>query len=267
MKLDCAQVTAFRERASAEDLAAPPAEVRAHLESCPYCRSVWNFLAHQDDAEVPAGTNARIEQQLLDSMQPVRPLPSRGTLALGFLAIFTLVAAVIVGYIGMRGAAAMTLLQFAGLLAAVVLSAVLVASMLSDEMTPGARRKFPSWAIIAFGALSTLAVSLVAFPWTAGENWMAGAWHCFRAGFLFSIPAAGLAIALLGRGTVLCWHVVGAGAGLLAGLVGATILHIGCSMHSAPHVAVGHMAVPIVGAALGYALGRAIPIFSGRRSG
>ena len=42
----------------------------------------------------------------------------------------------------------------------------------------------------------------------------------------------------------------------MAGLVGMTILHFRCSMHTAPHVAVAHLGIALAAALLVYALDR-----------
>ena len=56
------------------------------------------------------------------------------------------------------------------------------------------------------------------------------------------------------------------GAGMLAGLVGLVILHLGCTMHTAPHIMLGHLTLPLLGAAMGYGLGRALPLVTDRRA-
>ena len=61
---------------------------------------------------------------------------------------------------------------------------------------------------------------------------------------------------LLRRGAVLSLGIVGAGAGLLAGLVGVVVLHFGCGMNNAPHVVLGHLGIPLAGALIGAAIGR-----------
>ena len=209
-----------------------------------------------EKAELSPDTMNRIEQRVLASLQPVTPLPGRPVLALGFLGIFAVVCAAVVGAIGFGGAVAMTFQQLAGLLAAVLGAAALTAASLSGEMAPGSRRIVrPS---LLIGGLLTALLTLVVmlFPWEGGFS---GGWHCFQTGFLSSLPAAGLVVLLLRRGTPLAWGAVGASAGLLAGLVGVAILHLGCSMIGAPHIMAGHLAVPLVGAAIGFMMGKALP--------
>ena len=75
--------------------------------------------------ELSPDTAKRIEQRLLGALEPVRPLPGRGLLALGFLAIFGVVCAAVVGSIGFSGAVAMTSQQLAGLFTAVLGAAAL----------------------------------------------------------------------------------------------------------------------------------------------
>ncbi len=267
MLMDCGQVTTFFDRASPAERRTPPVEVRAHLDRCKPCRAIWEFLTEPGVAEVSPETQQKIEHTLLDTLEPVKPIAGRGVLALGFLCIFGLVSAGIIGYMGIQGAAMMTSLQLAGLLAAFLVSVVLASIALSGEMSPGDRRWLPPGRQIAATLLAITALCAVLFPWELSQGWMSGTWHCFRDGFLYSLPAAGLAIALLGRGAVLSWPRVGAGAGLLAGLVGATALHLGCTMQTAPHILVGHLAIPAIGALAGYGIGRLLPsIWSARRA-
>ena len=236
-----------------------PVELQLHLNQCESCRKLWEFVRNSGSAAVDSEVEKKITDQMVETLTPVRPIPGRGFLALGFLTIFGLVSAVMVGYVGVQGAAAMTTLQLAGVLSAILIAAVLVAIGLSGEMAPGDRRLIPPAAQSGLLLLLVLLSGALIFPWETSDGWLAGSWRCFAEGFVFSAPAAVLAVTLLGRGVVLSWPVVGAGAGLLAGLVGATVLHFGCTMHSAPHITVGHLSLPVVGALLGAALGRLLP--------
>jgi len=240
--------------------AAPPPDVQAHLDSCPHCARMWAELPPAEFSEVGEGRLDSITAALGQDLEAVRPIPARSMLALGFLSIFGLVSTGVIAYLGTTGALMMTWLQLAGVLAAILVAAGILAITLSGEMAPGDRQWIPltkqAWGII----LGLMALAAVLFPWEFGDGWLGGSWHCFQAGFTFSLPAAGLALLLLGRGSVLSWPAVGAGAGLLAGLVGATALHLGCPMHTAPHITFGHMAIPALGGAIGWCFGRLMPL-------
>ncbi len=67
-------------------------------------RRLRDLLADAPEkAEVSAETTARIERGLLESLQPVRPLPSREMLTLGFFLIFLAVAAALAAVVGFKG--------------------------------------------------------------------------------------------------------------------------------------------------------------------
>lgn len=258
MTRHCSRVEELLATGEPQRLRNPPADVREHLESCRPCRSLWE-LGDGDLAPPSPAVEERISQALGEALLPVRPVPSRPALIAGFLTIFGSVSAAVVGFIGIRGASAMSALQLAGALAGVAVAAVLAAMALSCGMTPGGRKLMRPGIQSLLAVAVPLAAAALLFRWEFSPGWLGGTWHCFVTGFGVSIPAALLTIALLGRGAVLSWSSVGAGAGLLAGLVGATALHIGCPMTDAPHITVGHLSLPIFGSALGWLIGRFLP--------
>lgn len=260
--MSCERAAEFFASDAASSGAAPP-ELQAHLDTCPHCARMWALTSPDATAgvkgEVASETVAAIAAQLGQGLSPVKPMPGRSILALGFLSIFGLVSTAVIAYLGMTGALMMTWLQLAGVLAAILVGAGMLAVTLSGEMAPGDPQRAPLSTQTWFIALTLVVLAAVLFPWEFSEGWLGGSWHCFQAGFAFSLPAAGLALALLGRGSVMSWSSVGAGAGLLAGLVGATALHLGCPMHTAPHVTLGHMAIPALGGAIGWCFGKIMP--------
>jgi hypothetical protein len=211
------------------------------------------------DAATPSidsATEQAICDRLIDSLEPVRPIPSRTVLVAIFLTIFGIVTAVLVGFFGTGGATEMTLPQLGGILTAIVVSAGLASVSLSREMSPGQSRIFHPGTMTVGVLLALLALVIGLFPWSEGP--MVG-WHCFRSGFLFSLPSVALVLAVIRRGSPLAWGAVGATAGLLGGLVGMAAIHVGCSMLNAPHMATGHLTIPLAGAVGGYLAGKALP--------
>jgi hypothetical protein len=249
---DCARVAAYLESGAAYERAAPPADVREHLQVCSGCRQLWDFAADAEVAEVDVETSDRIQRKLLETLEPVKPLPSRVVLALLFVAIFVGVSALAVLAVGGGAAAAMTSQQLLGMLAAILLAAGFAGFWLSGEMSPGEKR---SAGIVGLCGASLLGLGLAAsflFPWDTPQNLWAGGFKCFRAGFLLSIPAVAPVAFLISRGFPLSLRSVGAAAGLLAGLVGFLFLHMECSLYAAPHVLLGHLTAPLAGALAGY---------------
>jgi hypothetical protein len=212
--------------------------------------------------EASPATEQRIMDRLLESLQPATPLPRRTTLAAAFLAIFAVVTLLLFAVIGTRGAQIMSGPQLAGILAAILAAAGLVSFSLSDEMTPGQRRFIRPGTMTAGIILVLFALISGLFPWT--EEAVQG-WHCFRSGFVCSIPAVILVLWVVRGGAPLAYGTVGAAAGLLGGLAGMAAIHIGCSLLRAPHIAAGHLTIPLAGAVIGYLVGRTVPHLLPRR--
>lgn len=221
-------------------------------------------IHHQLDEIVPnvppqlvdEATEQAIKEHLLDSLEPVRPIPSRLVLVGMFLGIFCIVTLVLIGFFGASGATAMTLPQLAGVLTAIIVAAGLAAVSLSGEMSPGQSRTFHPGTMSAGVLFALLALVIGLFPWSEGP---ASGWHCFRSGFLCSLPSVALVLFVVRRGAPLAWGAVGAAAGLLGGLVGMAAIHVGCTMLNAPHMATGHLTIPLAGAIGGYLTGRVLP--------
>jgi hypothetical protein len=258
--MTCSEVSEHIRGLSAYEEAVPPKVVRDHLEQCSTCRGLWDFLTRRDAGE-PVSTNvqSRIQSAILASLKPVSPLPCTARLAAGFLIIFTILSAVFIMISGMRGVADMGVLPFAAVLGIVGAVVLVLAIALSREMVPGSPRFLtPPALFLSLLAALFLVVGFV-FPWEVTRDLLPGIWHCFRAGLAFSFPAAVFVVLILRRGAVLSLPVAGAGAGLLAGLVGVTVLHFACDMRTAPHIAVAHLGIALAGALGGYLLGRYIP--------
>lgn len=225
-------------------------------------RDLDAIVPNELQAEASVDAEQRIADRLLESLRPVTPLPSRTTLVAAFLAIFTAVTASLFAFVGTRGAQNMTALQLAGILAAILAAAGLASFSLSGEMTPGQRR-FVRPATMTAGILFVLfALIFGLFPWAEGA---VQGWHCFLSGFACSIPAVVLVLWVVRKGAPLAYGTVGATAGLLGGLVGMAAIHVGCSLLSAPHMAVGHLTIPLAGAIIGYLAGRTLPYLLARR--
>ena len=263
--MTCSEVGQHLHKIAESGSTALPASVREHLANCEMCRRVWDFLTGRE-ASPPLSPELqeKITGSVVDSLEPVKPLTCSWKLALGFVLIFTVISGGFVAYSGMRGMADMGVLPFTVVLGLTGLGVLLLAITLSREMAPGSPRLITPAALF-FGLLAALfgAVAFL-FPWEPDPNFLGNTWHCFRHGLIVSIPAAVLALVLLRRGFVLSMEVAGAGAGMLSGLAGMTVLHLGCTMYSAPHVAAAHFGITLAGALVGYCLGRWIPNLAAR---
>ena len=263
--MTCSEIGQQLDEVAASGASSPPTTVREHLESCAPCRALWDFLTRKETAQpVPAHLQSKITDKVLASLEPVAPLTCAWKLTLGFLLIFGVISGVFVAISGLRGTADTNMLSFTALLGVIGVAVFLLSITLTREMAPGTSRLLsPARLFITLFAAIFVIIAFL-FPWEIGDGIFAHSWHCFRSGLLFSVPAAILILLLLRRGAVLSMSVAGAGAGLLAGLAGMTVLHFGCTIHSAPHVMIAHFGIAKAGALLGFVLGRYLPYFSPR---
>ena len=266
--MTCSEAGEHLHRTSREGWTQLPKAVREHLEKCAPCRAVWDFLTRRDPAEgVGPAVEAKIKSSILDSLREVRPLPSAARLTAGFLIIYAILSGGFVAASGVSGPLEMGVLRFAGILGLIGAVVLMLSATLSREMAPGSPRLLTPARLFLSSLAVLFCVVAVAFPWDVGGTFLLHSWMCFRAGLMYSCPAAAFIILLLRRGAVLSLAVAGAGAGLMAGLVGVTVLHFGCNLLTAPHIALAHLGIALAVALLGYMLGRYLPLLAGRGIG
>jgi hypothetical protein len=242
-----------------------PNAVGEHLKSCVACRAIWDFLARREPAApVPAPLQTKITDTVLASLEPVVPLMCAWKLTLGFVLIFGVISGVFVALSGLRGTADAGTVSFTALLGTIGVAVFLLSIVLTREMAPGTPRLLTPARLFITLFATILTIIAVLFPWETGDGLFAHTWHCFRSGAFFSVPAAILIVLLLRRGAVLSMEVAGAGAGLLAGLAGMTVLHFGCTIQSAPHIMIAHFGIATAGALVGFLSGRYLQHFSSR---
>jgi hypothetical protein len=108
-------------------------------------------------------------------------------------------------------------------------------------MVPGSRYRIPP-KLLSAGVIISLTVAIaVLFQFQHERNFWANGWACLRAGIPIGILAAVPFWLLLRRGAVLSPGVTGAAIGLLAGLVGTTVLEIHCPNLDGWHILVSHL--------------------------
>jgi hypothetical protein len=233
-----------------------PPEAADHLRGCERCR---DLLTLADAAEAPAPVSvdvqARIEQSLLGSLEAVRPLPSPGRFLLGFLGTFTVALALGASVSGIRSVAVMTGWQFGAVSAVLGLGAVAAAASLSRQMFPGGRQLVRPSVVLGVITAAVAGCWALLFPWRLDAGFWAWGMKCSGFGLIWVLPAAALLWRLLRRSVVLSPGVTGATAGLLAGLAGATVVHLGCRSTTAPHLTVWHAGIVVTSALAGFALG------------
>jgi len=242
-------------------------KLRGHLEQCASCKALWEFLKGKTDADdLRPELQSKFDSVVLSDLEPVKPIPSARVLAVLFGAVFVVLSAAFILMSGISGAQAQSSLQLGAVLGVVCIAATALAVWLSREMIPGSKCLISPASLFTMICAGLFIAVLGLFEWQQENALLAHGWHCFRAGIFATLPASALLVLVLNRGAVLSLAVVGAGAGLMAGLVSVVTLQLGCTMASAPHIMVGHLTTPLVAAAVGYFIGKAAPLLLARHS-
>jgi hypothetical protein len=192
-----------------------------------------------------------IRKPILADVQPVRPLPGTTALSAAFCLLFAAVTALGIYFLGFAGLHALSPLKRVAVCGFLLAFAVASAFSIASRMRPGARGILPGWALpaIAFAAFEGL--FFVLLPDYRLGHYLDSGLICLRAGLLCALPAALLAPLLLRRGYVVAPVATGAAVGVGAGLVGLTVLEFHCPIETFPHVAVWHVAIMLISAAVG----------------
>jgi hypothetical protein len=146
---------------------------------------------------------------------------------------------------------------FAALTASVLLFAISVVR----QMAPGGKHSI-SPRLLPIGILAGLILAAaVIFQVRHETAFVPDGLACLRTGMTYSIPAALLFWVLLSRGAVLYPKLTGAAAGGFAGLIGVSVLEVGCPNLDLYHILVWHLGVILLCAIGGLSLGAAVDHF------
>lgn len=227
-------------------------EAMQHVAGCQSCRDLVALFASPDPVSpVPPSLVRELEQRIAQDLEPVKPLPPPAFFGALFALVF--VAAVALGVVLLRpvGLKLMNSWTAAAILGALALSVGLLILTLTRQMIPGSRYRVPP-APLPIAVLSALTLLLGAlFPfYTLPHFWKSG-FTCLAIGLGFAAPAGLAFFRLLHRGALMSPRLTGATAGLLAGLVGTSVLEIHCPLLEASHIVIWHMAVPVLTALAG----------------
>ncbi len=263
--MTCEQIDGLLDTAPAQIAAGElPLEVDRHIAGCDRCRRLIRFFKSGLSAsEVRPDLLSALESKVRVSLAPVSPIWPRWVFAIILFAIFTLAPVVVVL---VRGpSSAMTRLQ-SGLVALILLGAgSLLAVSLSRQMSPGSRHSIHPTVLHVCAVAAFLAAVLVLFPWDLARGLAGAGMACTSHGLAFALPAAVCFWLIVRRGAILSLSLLGTTTGLLAGLMGAMVLHFRCPVAEASHIAVWHVGVPVLGALAGYFVSRLIEIRQRRK--
>ena len=233
-----------------------PRDARQHLESCERCSQLQALLDSSSQIDFPEALQGRIEAAILPGLRPVSPLPSALRVAVTLLLCSIVVIAAANWRLGIAGWHARSTVQLSVDLSLLGIGALVL------RQPPGASdfARIPSRSRCL--ALPRDSGNCVALGRSLTVRRSRGcrtscAFH-FRAGKSvspvppFSAPLFWLA---LRRGFSLEPVSHGATAGLLAGLVGVTVLEIYCPYLDRFHISAAHIGAAITSTLAGAALG------------
>jgi hypothetical protein len=241
-------------------------EAQDHVRSCNRCQELTGALNAPVPVDPPSpATLRRIVEGITSNLRPVRPVAPARYFFGAFVGIFACIVVLGVYRMGACAIAVMTPLQTVAMLGALAISAGLLAYSLVLQMVPGSRHTIPP-RFLPVGVTIALTIAVVVlFQFQHERNFWRNGWACIRAGIPLGVLAAVPFWLLLRRGAVLSPSITGAATGLLAGLVGTSVLEIHCPNLDAWHILVSHLGVAMLCALAGLVTGLSVEII-GRRS-
>jgi hypothetical protein len=254
--MTCNQIDAFLDQQWHGPGTSIPRPIALHLEQCATCRTLLASLdGSGPGAQASPRVQSQIENAVLGSLQPVKPLAPAREFTVDLLAVFAFILVVGMAIAGVRAPWRMGRWQCATLTSVLVGGAVLLAVSLSRQISPGARHRVSPRALIVAVATAFLGGALLLLPWRmTSQFWLWGG-LCFSFGAVLAAAATVPFWRMARRGAILSPALTGATIGMLAGLLSATVVHLGCANITAPHVALWHAAIPVFTALAGYRLG------------
>jgi hypothetical protein len=238
-----------------------PLQAQDHVKGCNGCRELIKALNMPDPVYPPSPATLRqIAEGLASNLRPVRPVAPARYFFGAFVAIFVCIVALGVYRLGTLAIAVMSPLQTVAMLSALAISTGLLAYSLVHQMVPGSRHTIPP-RFLTVGITISLTIAItVLFQFQHERNFWGNAWACVRTGTPIGVLAAVPFWLLLRRGAILSPSMTGAATGLLAGLVGTSVLEIHCPNLDASHILVSHLGVAILCALVGFGIGLAVEV-------
>jgi hypothetical protein len=228
-----------------------PTAALGHLAACERCQALVRLLDAPLKGDMPSREMLlRIERSLIRDLRPTQPLPSFAYFFAAFAATFVLLVAFGAYRIGASALSVLSPIQAAAIFFTLAASATMLSYSLVRQMVPGSRQLPP---MLVLSCVSVLLILLVAglFRFRAEPGFWQTGLVCLGAGVPYALVAAVPFWVLLRQGAVLSPRMVGAIAGLLAGLTGTSVLEIHCSNFNAFHILTWHIGVAALGAAGG----------------
>ena len=232
-----------------------PREAQQHLESCERCSQLQALLDNSSQVDFPEALQGSIEAAILPGLRPISPLPSARRVAVTLLLCSIVVIAAANWRLGIAGWHARSTLQASVDFSLLGIGVLVLSNLLAHQMTPGSRRGAAVWLYLAIPVIAMLAAVASLF----GDRWIPDfvriSISCWKIGVTCAALSAPLFWLALRRGFSLGPVSHGATAGLLAGLVGVTVLEIYCPYLDRLHISAAHIGAAVTSTLVGAALG------------
>jgi hypothetical protein len=251
--VSCDELDRLRAESPHSGSSAWPQEARRHLESCERCAQLQALLDGPSAVDFPEALQGRIEAAILPGLCPVSPLPGVWLVAAALLLSSIAVIAIANWRLGVEGWDARNGLQSAVDFSLLGISVVALANLLSQQMMPGSGYRAAVWVWLAVPLVALLAALAALYGDVWKPDYVAWAVNCLKIGTACAACSAPLFWLALRRGFSLHPIAQGAAAGLLAGLVGVTVLEIYCPYLDRFHIFVSHIGAAVIAALAGAA--------------
>jgi hypothetical protein len=216
-----------------------------HIASCRPCRTMLQALTVPQPAPEATHIN-RMQDLIIASLKPVRPLPSDRALTsllLTIFVIFSLVGAIPVGYNGFHVLGAYQRLAYYGL---ILLCAAWFSIATVQQIIPGSKHRTNAIATILVPTLLLALLVSVLFHNFNFNRFVSLGMPCFRLGVVCAAISAALLYLLLRKGFFGSPIFAGATVGLFAGLVGIAVLALHCPIENSAHILVWHLGAMVL---------------------
>jgi len=235
-----------------------PLQAQDHLRICNRCQELAGLLNSPVPVDPPSPATLRqMAECMATDLRPVRPVAPARYFFGAFVGIFVSIVALSVYRMGAFAIAVMTPLETAAIMSALAISTGLLAYSLAHQMVPGSRHRIPPRLLPVAIAISLTIAIAVLFQFQNERNFWGNAWACIRAGTSIGVLAAAPFWLMLRRGAILAPSMTAAATGLLAGLVGTSVLEIHCPNLDAWHILISHLGVAMLCALAGLVIGLA----------
>jgi len=232
-----------------------PQGAQWHVANCPRCRELLSVLDFDPEFELSQDVLQRMEAPILGSLKPVARLSPAGVFIALFAMTFLALTALGVYRLGSNGWEALPAFQKTVIFISLAASAGLLSFSSVLQMMPGHKQYF-SPALLPLGVSVLILLAIAGgFQYERDPHFVRDGMNCITAGLPYALPAAILFSLLLWRGAVMHPRVAGATAGMLAGLVGTSILEVHCTNRDVWHIVLWHFGICVIGCITGLLAG------------